>query len=67
VPRKSYIIKATGHIKIEGSIKRLEYKKIITKPVIKPNNVLPESPKKIFGNFKKETLKRKKIRTGIII
>ena len=36
------------------------YKKIITKPVIKPSNVLPESPKKIFGNFKKDILKRKK-------
>ena len=61
------MIKATGQIKIDGSIKRIEYKKIIIKPVIKPNNVLPESPKKIFGSFKKETLKRKNTRTGIII
>ena len=44
-----------------------KYKKIIAKPVIKPNEVLPESPRKIFGNFKKEILKRKKTKTGNII
>ena len=53
VLRKSYIISPTGHISNEGLIFNFEYKNIIKKPVKKPSRVLPESPKKIFGSFKK--------------
>ena len=56
--RKSYIISPTGHISNEGLYSILSIK-ISLKPVKKPSRVLPESPKKIFGSFKKEMLNRK--------
>ena len=67
IDKNSYTKIAIDQASNIGWTKLLFARYINVNEIIKPKSKLPLSPKNIFGNLKKEKLKLKKIRIGIII